>query len=159
MGSKLWYKAASQPKMKQESSLLAYVERVRTNKTRLLAHRLGLPSGPGPSTHQCSSPPQGLALGLFFGANFCVQTQVKADWLWILLSIPFCLTTAFSLLTEKRRLREGPIALYNCMQGGCSVVGAGGQPLLPGNSDRTRGNGLTLCQGRFRLDIRKNLFL
>ena len=46
-------------------------------------------------------------------------------------------------------------ALFQYLKGAYSESGAGLFSLVIG--DRRRANGLKLCQGKFRLDIRKNL--
>ena len=60
----------------------------------------------------------------------------------------------FSL--EKRRLRGDLMAVCNFLKG---ISGGGGTDLLSlVTSNRTQGDGMKLCQGKFRAHIRKRFF-
>ena len=51
-------------------------------------------------------------------------------------------------------MRGDLIALFRCLKDAYRESGAGLFSLVTG--DRTRGNGLMLCQGKFRVNIRKS---
>lgn len=61
------------------------------------------------------------------------------------------------LMNLERSLRGEPSHFLYYLKGGCSEVGVSLLSQVTG--DRMRQNGLRLCQRRFSLDIRRNVFM
>lgn len=59
-----------------------------------------------------------------------------------------------TLSLEKRRLTGGLFVLYNCLREGNSSMWDGLFSRL--TSNRIRGPSFKLCQGRFRMDLKRN---
>lgn len=68
---------------------------------------------------------------------------------------PFC-RMMYTKVSGNNESIPHPWNAFSSLAGGCSQVGIGFFSQV--TSDRTRGQCLKLCQGRFSLDIRKNFF-
>ncbi|KAK4828808.1 hypothetical protein QYF61_000865 [Mycteria americana] len=86
---------------------------------------------------------RGLDLMTSIGTFFCLFRSPARNLGW------------FSL--EKRRLQEDLIAVFQYLKG--SYKKGGERLFTKACSDRTRGRGFKLKEGRFRLDIRKKFFM
>ncbi|KAF4803767.1 hypothetical protein TURU_013306 [Turdus rufiventris] len=129
--------------MQGESGTVGATAAGRGKPGTRVADGRGEAGGSGTATGKRQEAPR--KVHLKSGNGLDLESKSDEEWLVELVGLSL----------ENRRLRRDLVALHNSLTGGDSQ--GRGRGLLTGIKGQEERQGLKLCQGRFKLDIKKNM--